>query len=173
MASTAVQLVRRGVLLAFAAATLVWTGRQSTLGWPTSSLLGDRSDSPPPFYALYFLHLHQSFYAASRGVNRDSFEPDRRRRRARRHDRPEARRVCDAGSSCGLCLVLVDPSECPGEPKSLLACNAPSLRSGDMCESNATCGTDYTAHNCRGGYSVYFIVPEVVEYPVEVLGASR
>lgn len=58
---------------------------------------------------------------------------------------------CDAGSSCGLCLVLVDESECPSSwftDVVLPTCDL--AERGRICEADGECGTSNSADNCRG-----------------------
>mmetsp|Transcript_38631 Transcript_38631/g.121295 ORF Transcript_38631/g.121295 Transcript_38631/m.121295 type:complete len:204 (+) Transcript_38631:425-1036(+) len=62
-------------------------------------------------------------------------------------------------SECGLCLVLIDPSECPSDPDNLAACrtqNLAPLSPGQLCEGSGACGTDRLADQCNpGGFDVY------------------
>ena len=58
---------------------------------------------------------------------------------------------CDAGQSCGLCLVAVGPSECPSNPN---IANCLSVGLGELCEGDGECGTGNGLNNC-GGWDVY------------------
>ena len=63
-----------------------------------------------------------------------------------------------AGSSCGICLMLVDESECPVSTFSfsLPPCDFEGLEVGEQCDSNSNeCGTNSTNNNCGGEFDVY------------------
>ena len=64
---------------------------------------------------------------------------------------PSLQGRCDAGQSCGLCLVAVGPSECPSNPN---IANCLSVGLGELCEGDGECGTGNGLNNC-GGYDVY------------------
>eukprot|EP00965_Chrysotila_dentata_P040347 1339001-Pleurochrysis_carterae.AAC.3 len=58
---------------------------------------------------------------------------------------------CDAGASCGICLVLVSREECPESWVSdwtLHTCD--KVADGDLCEADGECGTNNDASNCEG-----------------------
>ena len=64
---------------------------------------------------------------------------------------------CDAGHSCGVCLMLIDAADCPTPGADLVDdCRGMSL--GQLCEADGECGTDNHADNCPGthhGMDVY------------------
>ena len=64
---------------------------------------------------------------------------------------PSLQGRCDAGQSCGLCLVAVGPSECPSNPN---IANCLSVGLGELCEGDGECGTGNGLNNC-GGWDVY------------------
>ena len=60
---------------------------------------------------------------------------------------------CDAGEVCGMCLQLVDSTECPDgvHAIAMLDCEAGEpINIGDLCVAtdDADCGTDVSADNC-------------------------
>ena len=48
---------------------------------------------------------------------------------------------CDAGESCGFCLVLVPALSCPG-PKDRIAWTCEFVEPGELCEGDGLCDTD-------------------------------
>ena len=58
---------------------------------------------------------------------------------------------CDTGSSCGVCLTIIDPEECPLDGD-IADCS--SVGYGELCEGDGECGTDSYLDNC-GGYDIY------------------
>ena len=76
---------------------------------------------------------------------------------------PSCTSPCDAGAGCGLCLRLVDASECPRDPLRLPACS-PATNAGDRCEGDGECGTSQLANNCAN-HDVYEIVDCVATWP--------
>ena len=64
--------------------------------------------------------------------------------------------ACDAGASCGLCLMALAAGECPANPD-LGSCELVAV-DGELCEGDGECDTDNQHNNC-GGYEVYKKVP--------------
>lgn len=66
--------------------------------------------------------------------------------------------LCDAGTVCGICLVLIPPEECPPRPElseTMKRCDE-SVALQQLCEGDGECGTHIDANNCNpGGYDVY------------------
>ena len=60
--------------------------------------------------------------------------------------------TCDAGSSCGLCLQLVQHRECPRPGpdglSGLRSCDTAAVN--ELCEGSGECDTDDEVDNCRG-----------------------
>lgn len=64
---------------------------------------------------------------------------------------------CEAGSSCGICLVLLTETECPADRHAFTQMNVQRRCRGDLgigkfCEGNGECGTDNEADNCVGSW---------------------
>lgn len=59
---------------------------------------------------------------------------------------------CDAGQSCGICLVKVTAANCPSNPN-IGNCHS-SLSIGTYCEGDNECDTNNSENNC-GAYDVY------------------
>ena len=64
--------------------------------------------------------------------------------------------ACDAGASCGLCLMALAAGECPANPD-LGSCELVAV-DGELCEGDGECDTDNQHNNCEG-YDVYKKVP--------------
>ena len=72
---------------------------------------------------------------------------------------------CDAGVSCGMCLVLALPDECPSDINQfqhMLDKNGLAVRSrcvdvdyGEACEGSGECSTNDNADNCMSMSDVY------------------
>jgi hypothetical protein len=57
--------------------------------------------------------------------------------------------TCDAGQACGMCLQLVDASECPTDGSDRRKCRKSSgLELFGLCEGDGECGTDDGHDNC-------------------------
>jgi len=62
----------------------------------------------------------------------------------------------EVGASCGLCLRLIDSSECPAESNVAALPNCQDTHNvGDRCEADGECGTDRTANNCGAVHDIY------------------
>ena len=55
---------------------------------------------------------------------------------------------CDNGYACGICLVLIETTDCPFGQTVSPSCE--ELPMGTMCEASGECGTTNDANNCPG-----------------------
>jgi len=62
----------------------------------------------------------------------------------------------DNGGAGGICLKLIDSSDCPADPNLSAGCTEDEVDIGELCEAdNDENGTDSNADNCGNGYDVY------------------
>ena len=64
---------------------------------------------------------------------------------------------CDAGESCGFCLIAVNGEDCPvGQNADLDTIpNCLDADFGELCEADGECGTSNNADNCNLDYDIY------------------
>ena len=59
--------------------------------------------------------------------------------------------MCHAGASCGICLQLLNTTDCPLPSRvqqGLQSCEPGDVSPGELCEGSGNCGTDNRAENC-------------------------
>ena len=59
--------------------------------------------------------------------------------------------LCLGGASCGICLRLLNTTDCPLPSRveqGLQSCEPGDVSAGELCEGSGNCGTDNTAENC-------------------------